>query len=163
MTEFKTVPNWETRYCAGSDGLIYSLKTNKPIFQELNPITGRYQVNLWRNGISKTVNVHVLICSAFHIKHSQSTECSHLNGNKLDNKPSNLQWETTSQNLNRRYEHGTDDNGYKNSRSKLTMIQLEEVRNMILNNISYSTISNKFNISKPTITRIKKRERYSKC
>ena len=56
------------------------------------------QVDLFKNGIRRSLKVHVLVCSAFHgtrpsdIDGDDHVEAMHLNGDSLDNRAVNLAW-----------------------------------------------------------------------
>lgn len=162
--EIRPIPNWESRYLASADGQIFSLKTCRPIFQERNPVTGRMQVILWRERVKKTAAVHQLVCAAFHGSKPSGKEASHLNGDCVDNRAENLKWETCRQNFARKIEHGTDDNGCRNSRAALqSPVDLARVRELIADNVPYRQICAEFGIkSRATLTRIKKGERYAR-
>jgi len=156
----KPIPGWEDRYSADEDGNIYSMKTGRPIHQELNPVHNRYQVKLWRNLRVKTSNVSVLVCSAFHGPKPKGMETSHLDGDRLNNRPDNLVWETRRDNLARRIAHGTDDRGLKNSRACLTEAQVRTVRAEASRGTSYSELMRLFGVSRATISRVVTKKRY---
>lgn len=129
-------------YAAGSDGHIYSFLrrrggngagpryTTSP--QRLNGWAnkrdgGRLRVNLcWRG--KRDHSVHRLVASAFHGPCPPGLECSHLNGDATDNRPSNLTWESHAENLSRMKEHGTTTRGERSASAKLTRDQVLEIR-----------------------------------
>lgn len=55
-------------------------------------------------------------------------EVSHINGDRRDNRAENLVYETHRENLARRIEHGTDNCGDRNGRSKLSPDAVREIR-----------------------------------
>lgn len=74
---------------------------------------------------------------------------SHLNGNKIDNRPCNLEWESWLQNNRRKKLHGTEPTGEARPNHKLTRKQVEFIiKNSHLTNrpfakkmgINYSTL-----------------------
>ena len=165
----KPIPN-APGYYAGEDGNIYG---NLPIgkskigkLRQLKPgiqSTGKYYVvSVKKDGIRKTHRVHRLICETFHGTPSDTKlTVSHLDGNWKNNIPSNLKWESYSDNLNHKKEHGTDDNGYKNSRAKINKEQLLLIRKLLSEKeLTHKQIGNIFNVSRVFITKIANRYRY---
>jgi hypothetical protein len=79
-------------------------------------------------GVTKPRYVHRLVCMAFHGPCPEGCTASHLDGNSLNNAPSNLVWETMLENIRRKREHGTQYHGEEHGRSKLTQIEIEAIR-----------------------------------
>lgn len=51
--------------------------------------------------------VHLLVASAFNGERPDGLVCAHLDGNKLNNTPENLQWVTAKENESHKWIHGT--------------------------------------------------------
>lgn len=177
MTElnFKFLPveNFDGYY-ACSDGFIYSCwtvgvgakiiydKRLKKLSCSINKGTGYKHVVLVKNRKHYSKDVHVLIAETFHGKRPKGLTVSHKDGNKLNNKPRNLIYETHSDNHNRKKLHGTDDRGYKNSRALINKIQLEKIRTLIKKRkFTHKQIGEKFGLSRVFITKIKNGNRYN--
>ena len=80
-------------------------------------------------GKRKHISSHILVCSAFHgVKPFEGATVSHIDGNKDNNVPENLEWSTCRENLLMKRLHGTHDCGSNNSRSSLTKEELFVVR-----------------------------------
>ena len=87
--------------------------------------------------------------------------CSHINGNWRDNRPVNLIWETQAENILKKKEHGTDDTGFKNSRSKITLEQLVEIRKLLAEKeLTHEKIGDIFGVNRVFITKISTNARY---
>ena len=72
---------------------------------------GYREVHLRRKGKGKTFRVHALVLTAFVSIRPEGLECRHLDGNKLNNAVSNLEWGTSKENSN-------DIRSYGNSLAK---------------------------------------------
>jgi hypothetical protein len=66
--------------------------------QSLRP-AGYYLVNLTKNRVQKTVDVHLLVARAFIPGRRPGLLVDHINEVRTDNKVTNLRWATKSQNM----------------------------------------------------------------
>lgn len=161
-------------YFAGDDGHIYSTRygrnghnnnreVNPRILKEGPTKTSPYMtVDLRKDGKTVTCRVHVLICEVFHgSRPDKSYDCSHINGNHMDNRPLNLMWETRSSNMQRKKEHGTWQEGLTHHASKFTEESLKEIKQRIANGESVIQLSKEIGIDRRTLFRIKAGERYA--
>lgn len=69
--------------------------------------SGYRRVRVVANGRRTKKPIHQLVCEAFHGPKPDGHEVRHLNGNRQDNRPSNLAWGTRSENARDRTRHGT--------------------------------------------------------
>ncbi len=128
---WKTIPGF-MRYEASNTGKLRSKnykRTGKTI--ELNPAEdGGYMrtVLLDNNGKYKTIRVHRIILKTF-IGNSH-WETNHINGDKTDNKLSNLEYCTHSENLIHAFKIGLEKlmRGTDNHFAKLNDNQIKEIR-----------------------------------
>ena len=88
----------ETKYLVYPDGRIYSNIRHR--FLRPNKTRDGYlQVTIHRNdGSSKTSTVHRLVAMLFVMNPDMKTEVNHIDGNKLNNHYTNLEWCTKSEN-----------------------------------------------------------------
>lgn len=164
--QYKEIPGF-LNYYAGSDGEIYSDNFRwKKEGDPLRKLCSGSQVNGYRvvclpsgEGF-RSQRVHCLVCSAFHGVRPTGKECSHLDGNKENNIPSNLIWETSSENKLRKNQHGTHDRGCNNSRSVFTEDDVLAVKEMLEKNIPHEYIAIIMECSRTTISRIANKQRY---
>lgn len=79
----------------------------------------------------KTLRVHRLVALNFIINYKNKKEVNHINGIKTDNRVENLEWCTGLENMQHAYNNNLVPlmKGEKNGRSKLTEIQISEIRN----------------------------------
>ncbi len=92
--------------CPGYEG-IYEISSWGNMRRRMNPYRekdGYYRVSLVKDGKSKSVYLHRLICTAFHGPPQLGHQCNHIDGNRGNNKASNLEWLTPMGNsMHRRY------------------------------------------------------------
>ena len=74
----------------------YGHIADKCITQHLNHnnSSGRYQVKLYRDGVSSMKYVSILVAETFIPNPENKPEVHHKNGDKYDNRAQNLQWVT---------------------------------------------------------------------
>lgn len=87
--------------------------------------TGYLRVNLWKNGIGSTKNVHRLVAESFIENPKNKRLVNHKDCNKSNNNISNLEWATDSENMKHAFENGLCENTRKSAR-----IQQEKLSKM---------------------------------
>ena len=82
---------------------------------------GYYRVHVTQNGRRKQAAVHKLVAAAFlPSRPSSKHELRHLDGNKANNRDTNLAWGTRKDNADDRERHGRTARGVQNGFAKLT-------------------------------------------
>lgn len=98
--EYKQVANLP--YLVNRDGVIYSIKSHRKITpQETN--CGYMQVRLYKNNKVWHKSVHRIVAEAFVPNPHGKEQVNHIDGDKKNNKASNLEWATRSENQLHRY------------------------------------------------------------
>lgn len=149
-------------YAAGDDGHIYSFRkaggrgkryTPRPRrLREGETDRGYRTVGLyWRNHLVRRVSR--LVCAAFHGRCPEGMECSHLNGDKSNNRPDNLTWETPRRNTRRQRVHGTSARGERHGSSVLCEEDVLAIMERVGNETNRS-IAEDYGVSDSTIGRI---------
>lgn len=96
---WKDIPGYPN-YQASSFGNIRSLKfESEKLLSPAAHIRGYLCVSLRVNGFSKGKKVHSLVALAFVNNPNNYKEVNHINSNKTDNIPENLEWCNRSQNM----------------------------------------------------------------
>ena len=108
---------FEGRYEIFEDGTIISLFTKRPVCQWKDNV-GYYQVCLKMNNKKYYKRVHRLVAEHFIENPYGLPQVNHIDGNKLNNNVSNLEWIDNKTNT----KHGYDNNLYH---SKKRCIQVE--------------------------------------
>lgn len=170
--EIRPIPGFEG-YFVSSEGDIFTSwvagrvsKTNPQKRKRMSPAKGRNGYLFLSLRVSNRTyyqtSVHRLTCLAFHGSPNQGETASHLNGKRDDNRAENLAWESLSQNHRRKAEHGTGDDGVKNSRALIK--NPEEIRGirelLALGKKTQEEIGELFGVSRLFITKIKNGHRY---
>jgi hypothetical protein len=93
------VVGYENRYLISDCGSIFSLKANKIKMQRYSPHYEYRVTSLYKNGKNNGVFVHRMVAEAFIPNPCGKPQVNHKDGNKLNNKLSNLEWVTASENI----------------------------------------------------------------
>ncbi len=99
MYKCKDILGYKDRYQATSDGQIISLIGKETRILKAAKCKGYLYVNLFKNGEKKFISVHVLIALTFISERPNELVINHIDGNKLNNKASNLEYITQRENL----------------------------------------------------------------
>lgn len=111
----------------------------------------RYRsVMLCKSGKPIRAKVHHLVCNAFNSKRPSfyNSMVNHIDGDKQNNTPVNLEWCTAKHNV----DHAIRNGLFVNKRRVLTKEQCECI---LLDNRSQWVIANDYNVSQATVSHIK--------
>lgn len=116
---WKPIPGYELRYAVSNYGRIRSLtrevfdskrlyfRTVKgEISKQQNHSKGYLTVRLFNGNEYKTFYSHRIVADAFVPKIKNAPQINHINGNKKDNKPENLEWCNNQENTIHAFAHG---------------------------------------------------------
>jgi hypothetical protein len=152
---------YEKGYRANDDGSINGLYAEK---LKLGKGSNGYLLFRIRVGESlKTVPAHRFAAYCFFGEELYKHECvRHINGEKTDNRKSNLLLGTLADNYKDNSESWRKDFADKGAavKRKLSDIDVLEIRSMLANGDSYRQISSKFGVAKSTIQQIKEGKSY---
>ena len=153
----QTEPNYEVN----SKGYVRNKKTNHVKSIRLDRY-GYKRVTLYPSG--KTYFIHRLVAEAFISNPNKLKTVNHINGNKIDNNVSNLEWLSFSDNT--KHAHKTrliksDIKGTKNPMSKFTEEDIKEIK--LLSSLGNSTteIAKKLSFPYERVRRLLKGNSYN--
>jgi len=154
----KKIQGYEN-YFATKEGKVYSsnFKIQKELLYE--NVGGYLRVKLYKDGKGVKTLVHRIIASSFLPEPEQKKVLiNHKDGNKQNNHVDNLEWCDYSENLIHAYD--VLNRGYSNS--KLTDIQIIEIRYLNKQGVSQKELKKTYNVSHSTISEIINKKRYKK-
>jgi len=129
---------------------------------------GYLHIVLYKDGVRTTRAIHILVCEAFHGPRPapvtidgklRKFEVNHKNGDKLDNRPQNLEWLNTVEHSKHTLSNGlhlrqNEPIERGPSRTKLTARRARIIRALYTNGMTKHQLADRFEVSTRTIQRI---------
>jgi len=156
-------------YCVNAHGDVFSLKPHGKTKYILGPFLRKLRVSDNGHGY-KCVKlegrwryVHRLVLETFEAAPKSGQDCNHKNGVKSDNRLSNLEWVTRSQNMR----HCVDVLGKKNGRGedawarKLSNDDVRRIRELRKGGMTFAAIAKIFAMDESWIWRVATKEAWS--
>ncbi len=153
-------------YSVDDDGVIWSpgswrgwgRRAMRPVADK----DGYLKVRLTAPGKKRRkLSVHVLVCIAFHGPRPPGMVVRHIDGRKANNRPGNLAWGTSQDNVDDRSRHRTAAMGERHGRSKLTERQAVEIRRRREGGESTKSLGAEFMVSPMQVRNIANRTSWS--
>lgn len=118
-------------YFVTADGYVYSTKSGAPHRLCHTYCRGYAYVTIYRESGREKHQVHALVLAAFKgDRPSPNYCCRHLDGDKSNNRITNLEWGTPKENGRDMVIHGASPRGGRNGQAKLTTEQVLEIRRL---------------------------------
>lgn len=145
--------NWKRikgffNYEVSDSGVVRNSKTRQIIKPTLN-YCGYQRVGLYHNGKTRTILLHRIVAESFIENINDLPEVNHLDGDKTNNKVSNLEWSTRIQNM----QHASKEGLLKvrKSRGKITEDEARIIRGLCMQGETAKIIAKRFNCSLGTV------------
>lgn len=112
--------------------------------------------DLWKNNKPKRFKVHQLVSGAFNGVRPKGLEVNHIDGNKANNTPENLEYVTRSENAIHAIRTGLRvvPNGERNGSARLTAEKVLEIRRLGASGQSKRAIARLFGVSESNVSQI---------
>lgn len=131
---WKIIDGYNGLYYVSNLGNVKSFNKNKEIILKSNlQKNGYIALNLYKNGKRITYTIHRLVAKAFIENPNNLPQVNHIDGNKLNNNLSNLEWCDNGHNIREAFRLGLNSRkkGIENKRSK-------KIVNLKTNEVYYS-------------------------
>lgn len=99
--------------------------------------------------------VHHLVLITFKSEKETDKECNHIDGNKINNHLSNLEWVSHLTNVRHAFDTELVRSGEKSHAAKLTFNDVKRIKKLISNKICQRRIAEHFGVTEATISDIK--------
>ena len=160
---WKAIVEFEGIYEVSNQGRVRRIgsKRGATVGKILKPMSrGRreyLEIGLYKNNKKITKLVHRIVLESFDGLPEKHEECNHKNGIKIDNKLTNLEWVTRSQNILHKFRTLKYEapNGENNGRSKLKSNDILKIRKLCIQGSSQKDIAKQFHVHTTTISNIK--------
>ena len=151
--KWKDIPNYIGLYSVSNLGEVKSLRFNRLLKPSPHNGTGYLRVSLTKEGVTKVFYVHRLVAEAF-LPYENRLEVNHIDGDKNNNRLSNLEWVTHHENVLHSHRNGLNKpNQVRGSRvgsAKLNESQVMEIKKT-KNMYTYKELAKKYGVSTSTI------------
>lgn len=114
----------------------------------------RMCVRLYKNKLSKTVSVHVIVLENFNCDRPLSLVGCHNDGDFTNNYIGNLRWGTPADNTNDSINHGTFAKGERQGSSKFLNSDIPIIKNLLSSGMLQKDIAKKYRVCRSAITHI---------
>lgn len=153
--ECKQCPNYPN-YAVTKDSVVYRISSGKKMAQALRGVPAYMYTRISHNNIAKNVRVHIMVADAWLKKPSLLHDTvNHIDGNKLNNHVSNLEWTTKSQNQRHALETGLKQKGEDLYNASLTEADAHRACKMLFDGMRITDIANILGTSKDVIRKIR--------
>jgi len=145
VEQWKAIPSYEGIYEVSDMGNVRRVAKRQPCMISPNKVRGYYGVSLRKNGIKKPFYIHRLVMATFVSPCPPECEVNHKNGDKEDNRLSNLEY--LSHRANRLYSFRVlDKHGWK-----LTDTDVQSIRSALSQGARQVDLAAKFGVTRQTI------------
>ena len=165
---WKDIKGYEGLYQVSDSGRVRSVdrvekcgtfvrKRKGIILKEIINRGGYCQVNLTKDGVGHTKEIHRIVATAFIPNPLGLPQVNHIDCDKTNNSIDNLEWVTVDENTAHAILHNLKPHGDKHKSSKLNQVQVNWIRDNYISLDKFygaKAMSERFGVSLSTIYRI---------
>jgi hypothetical protein len=136
-------------YTVSSLGRVRSSKHTVPILLKQQVARNGYKTVGVSNSAAKqkTLMVHRVVCETFHGQPPRGLVARHLNGDRLNNRASNMGWGTCPENVRDMFRHGRGQINETHWNTRLSNQQVADLRGKAGGGKTYRELADEFGIS----------------
>lgn len=125
-------------------------------------LKGYFFVSLSRSKKRFHTGVHRLVAMAFIKNPNNKSQVNHIDGNKINNRPSNLEWCTNQENSIHAHRNNliTTNKGEDHHQAKLTNQEVRELKRRLLNGETGAQLAKEYKLSGAAVSKIKLNKTY---
>lgn len=159
MDKEKPIPGF-SNYIISNKGVIINTNNGHVLTPIEDSDDHYYYVMLFRDGEGHKKQIHRLMGTLFLDNPDNLPIVNHKNGDKSDNRLSNLEWVTTSENTKHAFDHGLANppDGEKNGKSKLSRNEVKRIRK---SDKTGKDLAKKYGVSQGMISLIRNNENWT--
>ena len=155
-----TNPNYEI-----SDlGEVRSIKNKRIRKQSVSTTTGYLKVSAWLEGKTVTLAIHREVAKLYVPNPMNKPEVNHIDGNKLNNAVSNLEWVTPKENMKHAHRTGLASSSKQSqvthASRKLTVDIANELRRKYSSGVTKEELRTEYGISKSALDKCLRGDTY---
>ncbi len=132
---WKDIKDFEGRFKISNHGRLLSINGKYKGEKILRPCidgVGYYHAQLRKKPLNRSVRIHVLVAETFLIKPEGNNICvNHLDGNKLNNHISNIEWTTKALNISHAARMGLMASGSDHHNAKLDEEKVKKIKDLL--------------------------------
>lgn len=140
-------------YMISPDGIIWSRLFGRSL-RPYNVADGYQGVALRHEGKTIRATVHSLVAEAFIGPRPAGFDVCHGDGDKSNNRFTNLRYATRTENIADKRKHGTSQDGERNQSAKLTNEQAKQIRNRRHAGALLRELAAEFGVGESCVSRI---------
>ena len=164
--EWRPIPRYAGKYEAGSDGSIRNASTGYVLSSNARNDGGYIVVRPSTGRNSRTRFVHILVAEAFIGPKPDGLDVNHINGDKADNRPANLEYVTRSQNMMHAQRTGLVDVAARRtacalSRSTLDIEDVRQIRSLLADGADAKSVAARFGVRTYVVNNIRSGRRWA--
>lgn len=158
------IPDTNNLYGVNPVGEVFGYVKNRYLTPTIDR-SGYLRLRLSKNNKKFSKYVHRLVASAYIPNPDNKPFINHKNGNKVDNRISNLEWCSQKENVRHAWANGLAKSRYGENHHNaiLTDRQIIDIRSLLQDGLPQTEIAKRFNCSQSLISQIKLNIRKQSC